>query len=100
MRGHAVILISKMADVSAAGTAMKAFVTPVVLVLGGLAGLAATFFLVTGGINYMTSSGQPDKLEHAKRVIRNALIGLAIVIAATVLTGILSHAYQSHRRTV
>jgi hypothetical protein len=95
MKGHAVILISKMADVSAAGTAMKAFVTPVVFVLGGIAGLVATFFLITGGINYMTSSGQPDKLEHAKKVIRNAIIGLVIVISATVLTGILSHAYQS-----
>ena len=84
-----------MADVSAVGVAMKSFVAPIVLVLGGLATLVATFFLVTGGINYMTSSGKPEKLEHAKKVIRNALIGLIIVIGAGVLTGILSHAYQS-----
>ncbi|HUD06951.1 MAG TPA: hypothetical protein VMR34_03630 [Candidatus Saccharimonadales bacterium] len=95
MIGHSVILLTKMADVSAAGTAMKSFVAPVVLVLGGIAGLVATFFLINGGIAYMTSSGKPDKLDHAKKVIRNALIGLVLVIGAGVLTGILTHAYTS-----
>ncbi len=47
------------------------------------------------GIQYMTSSGKPDKLEHAKKVLRNAIIGLVIVIAAGTLTSILSHAYSS-----
>ena len=41
----------------------------------------------------MTSAGQPDKLEHAKRIIRNALIGLVLVFAAVALTQILTHAY-------
>jgi hypothetical protein len=70
-------------------------VTPIVEVLGGLATLVATFFLVNGGIHYMTSSGNPEKLEHAKKVIRNALVGLVLVIGAGVLVGILTHAYNS-----
>ncbi len=84
-----------MADASAAGIAMKNFIAPVVLTLATTAGLVATLFLINGGYHYITSSGQPDKLEYAKKVIKNALIGLAIVIAAGTLTAILSRAYQS-----
>jgi len=95
MHGLAVLQLSKLAAVSAAGDSMRSFVAPVFAAMIGLAALTSTFFLVNGGIAYMTSSGRPDKLEHAKIVIRNALIGLALVIAAGTVTAILSHAYQS-----
>ena len=78
-----------LADVSAAGNAMRLFVAPVVSTLIGLASIAIVFFLVSGGIAYMTSSGDPEKLDHAKKVIRNALIGLVMIIAAGTLTSIL-----------
>ena len=70
--------IMLLADASAASSVMKAFVTPVIGTLIALASLAVVFFLVNGGIQYMTSSGDPEKLEHAKRIVRNALIGLAM----------------------
>ena len=83
-----------LATTPAAGSAMASFVAPVVSTLIALASLAVVFFLVNGGIHYMTSSGDPEKLMHAKRVIRNALIGLVMVFAAGTLTAILSHAYS------
>lgn len=83
-----------LANASAASDAMRSFVTPVVGTMIALASIAVVFFLVHGGILYTTSSGNPDKLEHAKAVIRNALIGLVMVIAAGTLTAILSHAYS------
>ncbi len=92
---HAASILPRMADTSAAGRAMSSFVAPVFTVMIVLASLVATFFLVNGGIAYMTSSGRPDKLEHAKKVIRNALLGLVVVIAAGTMTAILSHAYHS-----
>ena len=84
-----------LADTSAAGTAMRSFLAPVMTALVGLASIAVIFFLVNGGTAYMTSSGNPEKLEHAKRVIRNALIGLVIVVGAGTLVAILTHAYSS-----
>jgi hypothetical protein len=84
-----------LADASTAASVMRSFVTPTVVTLCGLASLACVFFLVNGGIQYMTSSGSPDKLERAKTIIKNALIGLALVLAAGTLTAILSHAYLS-----
>ncbi len=55
-----------------------------------LAGTAVVFFLVRGGYLYITSTGHPAALEDAKRTIRNALIGLVIVIAASFMTNLLS----------
>lgn len=84
-----------LADASSASDAMRAYVGPAVTTLAVLASLACVFFLVTGGIQYMSSAGNPDKLEHAKKIIKNALIGLVLVIAAGTLTAILTHAYSS-----
>jgi len=55
-----------------------------------LAGIAVVFFIVRGGYLYITSTGDPVALEDAKRTIRNALIGLVIVIAAAFISNILS----------
>lgn len=88
------LMLDRVADASAASNAMKTFVQPVMVALISLGGLAATFFLIYGGFHYITSSGKPDKLEFAKKVVKNALIGLLIVLAAATLTAILSHAYN------
>jgi hypothetical protein len=91
----AVAPLVMFADSTGAARAMSSFLAPVMTTLAILASVAATFFLVMGGISYMTSSGNPEKLEHAKRVIRNALVGLVMVIGAGTLVAILSHAYSS-----
>lgn len=82
-------------DVSAAGNALETLLQPLMLSLVGLAGLVSVFFLIFGGYQYMTSKGSPDKLDHAKRIVRNALIGLVIVIAAGTLTNILTNSYDA-----
>lgn len=48
----------------------------------GISGLVSTVFVVGGGIFYMTSSGDPTKLQKAKNMIKYALIGLAITALA------------------
>lgn len=82
-------------DASVAAQAMQQFIGPLMLMLAGIASLVCIFFLIVGGINYTASAGKPDQLEHAKRVIKNAIVGLVIVIAAGTLTSILSHAYST-----
>lgn len=88
-----------MADVSAANDVMRAYIVPTMLMLGGIATLVCTFFIVMAGYQYMTSRGSPDKLEHAKRVLKNALIGMVIVISAGTMTAILSNAYGNTNPT-
>ncbi len=94
------LTLKLFADASAASSAMHVFLQPVITTLCVIASLACTFFLVTGGIEYMASKGKPENLEHAKRTIKNALIGLILVIAAVTLTAILSHAYSSSAATM
>ncbi len=88
-----------LADASAAANVMHGFITPVIATLCSLASLAVVFFLVHGGVMYMSSSGNPEKLDQAKRILRNALIGLVLVLAAASLTAILAHAYSSSGAT-
>ena len=45
----------------------------------------AVIMLIWGGIMYMASGGDPEKGNKAKQLIINAIIGIAIVFAATFL---------------
>ncbi len=60
-----------------------------------IATASAVFFLVKGGYQYITSSGNPDSLESAKKTIRNALIGLVVVLGASLFVSILTNAFNS-----
>ena len=52
----------------------------------GVAGVVSAIFVVYGGISYMTSSGDPGKIQRAKSMITYALIGLAVVALAQIIT--------------
>lgn len=60
-----------------------------------LGSLAATFFIVKGGYQYITSSGKPDSLESAKKTIRNALIGLVLILSANTLVSLLTASFTT-----
>src|SRR5665213_3659172 len=94
MIGISAMRFALMADTATAGNLMHAYVVPLVQGMAIFASLVCVFFLVIGGFHYMTSNGRPENLEHAKKIIKNALIGLVIVLAAATLTAILSQAYN------
>jgi hypothetical protein len=56
----------------------------------GTAGIVAAIFVVVGGVTYITASGDPTKVQKAKTTIIYALIGLAIVGLAEVITAFVS----------
>jgi len=66
------------------------FIRSIIKIVAGLAGLIATGFFVVGGFSYITSSGNPEHLDRAKRTITWSAIGLAIVIAAFVISNIVT----------
>ncbi|OGH11851.1 MAG: hypothetical protein A2857_00340 [Candidatus Levybacteria bacterium RIFCSPHIGHO2_01_FULL_36_15] len=59
------------------------------------ASLVSAFFLIKGGYLYITSTGQPDALESAKKTIRNALVGLVLVLAANTFASLLTNAFTT-----
>lgn len=56
----------------------------------GVAGFVAAVYVVYGGIAYMTSSGDPGKVQRAKNMIIYALIGIAVCALAEVITSFVS----------
>lgn len=56
----------------------------------GVSGVVAAIFVVVGGAGYIMSSGDPGKLQKAKNTIIYALIGLAVVALAEVITATVS----------
>ncbi|NLH46434.1 MAG: hypothetical protein GX451_09965 [Acholeplasmataceae bacterium] len=71
---------------------VTAFTSDTLSIITIISAAAAVFFLIRGGYIYITSSGKPDALEDAKKTIRNALIGLVIVFAASSIVSFLSGA--------
>jgi len=51
----------------------------------GISGLAAFIMIVWSGVQWMTSTGDPSKTSDAKDRIRNALLGLLLILASFVL---------------
>ena len=56
-----------------------------------IAGLASVIFLVYGGVQYITSSGDTGKTQKAKQMILYALIGLGIVALSFSITAFVSN---------
>jgi ABC-type Fe3+ transport system permease subunit len=60
-------------------------VAALIEILLRIAGLAAIIFVIYGGVQYITSQGEPDKAGRARHTILNALIGLVIAISSTIM---------------
>ena len=88
------LVLSNSAFAQAAGAGeigqVENFLRSLIQAIAGLAGLIATGFFVVGGFGYITSSGNPEKLEGSKRTIIYSGTGLAITIGAFVLSNIVT----------
>ena len=49
-------------------------------------GIIAVVFIVIGGIKYMTSAGDANKVQGAKKTITYSVVGLVVVLAAFAIT--------------
>lgn len=52
-----------------------------------IAGFLSVIFIFVGGISFILSGGQEDKIKSAVSTIRYAIIGLIVTILATVIIG-------------
>ncbi|MFO0702456.1 MAG: pilin [Candidatus Andersenbacteria bacterium] len=51
----------------------------------GIAGGLAVLFIIVGGIYYITAQGDHERLEKAKKTIKNAIIGAVFILLALVI---------------
>jgi type IV secretory pathway VirB2 component (pilin) len=88
--GLPLVLVHSAFAATGDASSINTFLQSIIKVLAGLAGLVATGFFVVGGFSYITSSGNPEHLDRAKRTIMYSGLGLAITIAAFVLSNIVT----------
>ncbi len=48
----------------------------------GLLGTVLLVLIIYGGITYMIAGGDPEKVDRAKKIITNSIIGLAIILSS------------------
>ena len=69
---------------------VQTFVESIIQVMITLAGAVSVGFFVWGGFGYITSSGNPEKMDQSKKTIMYSGLGLAIVLGAFVLSSIVT----------
>jgi hypothetical protein len=80
---------TNLPQVNADQSTLNTFLNIAFVIIGAL----AVFFLVLAGLKYITSQGEPSKIESAKNQILYALIGLIIVaLAASLVNFVLGRA--------
>ncbi len=70
----------------------KVKVGKILNVIYGLIGIIAVVFVIIGGFKYMTSQGEPGRVQQAKNTIMYALIGLAVTLSAFAITNFILQA--------
>jgi hypothetical protein len=61
----------------------------------GVGVAVAAFFVMWGAFLYMSAAGNPHQMERGKAAIVNALVGLAIVLMARVIAGMIQSSLGS-----
>ena len=80
----------------ATGNQLGHHLLPLTQTLAALGGLTATFFLAWAGLEYITSAGNPLRLNRAKQIFKNALLGLLLILLAATLVSVLKSSYQNN----
>ncbi|MFC1721955.1 Mbov_0395 family pilin-like conjugal transfer protein [Patescibacteria group bacterium] len=66
----------------------------------GIAGSLAVLFIIISGIRYVTSAGNQQLQESAKKNLTYAIIGLVIIVLAFVITNAVINALVGHDGTL
>lgn len=62
----------------------------------GIVGLLSVFFIIVGGLRYITSGGNEEAAASGKKTFINAIIGLVIVIFSYVAVVVVIRLLQGH----
>jgi len=73
---------------------MNSFIQVGVNLAFGIAGILAFLYLMLGGIQWITGSGDKDSVEKARRRIIQALIGLAIIFFIYMIVNLIGYIFH------
>lgn len=64
------------------GTDLRTIIARIINFALGFLGIVAVGLILYGGFLWMTAAGDEDKVEQAKKLLKNAVIGLIIILAS------------------
>jgi len=67
---------------------VQLMITHIAQMIIGITGSVLLLMFMIGGVMYLTSGGNPEKVKKATSVLRNAVIGLAIILFAGLIVKI------------
>lgn len=73
-------------------TSVTGFIMKIINIALAIAGLVAVLFLIIGGFRYITSAGNEETAENAKKIILNSIIGIVVIILSFVIVRVISNA--------
>jgi hypothetical protein len=76
---------SGLPQVNADQSTLNTFLNIAFVIIGAI----AVFFIVVAGLKYITSQGEPSKIESAKNQILYAVIGLIIAASAAAVVNLI-----------
>lgn len=76
-----IALIGEEAGINS-GATLEEMIGSILNVVLGFLGILLLVYLLWGGFKWMTSGGSDEGVTQAKEMIRNAIIGLIIIVAA------------------
>ncbi len=78
-------------------TNLTQFIMKIINIALGVAGLIAVLFLIIGGFRYITSAGNEETAEQAKKIIVNAIIGIVVIILSFVIVRVIANALLNNQ---
>ena len=79
------VAFNSLANIGLGRRDPRVIIAGVVEVVMGFLGVMAILLIIYGGFIWMTAGGAPAKVETAKKILRNGVIGLLIVLSAFAL---------------
>ena len=73
-------------------TSISTFIIRIINIALTVAGLIAVLFLIVGGFRYITSAGNEETAEQAKKIITNSIIGIVVIILSFVIVRVIGNA--------
>jgi len=101
--GLAPVAFAQFTQPSSAGTGLpndtsiSGFIMKIINIALAVAGLIAVLFLIIGGFRYITSAGNEETAEQAKKIITNAIIGVVVIILSFVIVRVISNALANNQ---
>ena len=79
-------------------TPLKVIITRIIQIILGFLGILTVILIMYAGFIWMTAAGDENKIERAKKILLDAIIGLIIILAAFIIVSFILRGWETGGR--